>query len=327
MAAAGQIVPSPTLPLDAERVDLLANLVRGLDAPGLLWISGYAAGLAAATTAVRGTAGVAAAALPTALPAADADASWVATILYGSQTGNGRRIAEALGERLQSQGLRVRVLRTGEYALRELTRERRLFVVMSTHGDGDPPDDARQLTDFLLGRRAPKLPSLEFAVLALGDSSYPKFCDIGRRIDERLAELGGRRIYDRIDCDVDFESPASDWQARVAEWVERLPAEGPGTRVAVLRPVASAPAYSRERPFHAEILANQRITMGEGVRDVRHVELSLAGSGLSYEPGDALGIVPENPAETVAAVLTAARLDGERRSSSATESGTLSRNG
>src|SRR5688572_12115169 len=310
MAAAGQIVPSPTLPLDAERVDLLASLVRGLDAPGLLWISGYAAGLAAATNAVRSAAGVAAAVLPTVLPAADANASCVATILYGSQTGNGRRIAEALGERLQSQGLRVRVLPTGGYALRELTRERRLFVVMSTHGDGDPPDDARQLTDILLGRRAPKLPSLEFAVLALGDSSYPKFCDIGRRIDERLAELGGRRIFDRIDCDVDFESPASDWQARVAEWVERLPADGPGTRVAVLRPVASAPAYSRERPFHAEILANQRITMGEGVREVRHVELSLAGSGLSYEPGDSLGVVPENPTETVAAVLTAARLDG-----------------
>ena len=297
MAAAGQIVPSPTPPLDAERVHLLAQLVGGLDAPGLLWVSGYAAGLAAA-------------AAPTALPATDADAPWAATILYGSQTGNGRRIAEALGERMQSQGLRVRVLRTGEYALRDLTRERRLFVVMSTHGDGDPPDDARPITDFLLGRRAPRLPSLEFAVLALGDSSYPRYCEIGRRVDERLAELGGRRIFDRIDCDVDFEAPASDWRARVAEWAGQLPSEGQGARVAVLRPVASTPAFGRERPFQAEILANQRITIGEGVRDVRHVELSLAGSGLSYQAGDALGVTPENPTETVAAVLAAARVDG-----------------
>ena len=196
MAAAGQIVPSPTLPLDAERVDLLARLVHGLDAPGLLWISGYAAGLAAASNAAWSAPADAAAAIPTAAP--DDDSLRVATIVHGSQTGNGRRIAEALGERLLARGMRVRVLRAGEYEPRELVRERRLFVVMSTHGDGDPPDDARPLTDFLLGRRAPKLTSLEFAVLALGDSSYPKYCDVGRRIDERLAELGGRRVFDFI---------------------------------------------------------------------------------------------------------------------------------
>lgn len=308
MAAAGQIVPSPMLPLDAERVDLLARLVHGLDAPGLLWISGYAAGLAAASNAAWGASANVAAAIPTTAP--DDDALRVATIVHGSQTGNGRRIAEALGERLLARGLRVRVLRAGEYEPRQLAGERRLFVVMSTHGDGDPPDDARPLTDFLLGRRAPKLPSLEFAVLALGDSSYPKYCEIGRRIDERLAELGGRRIFDRIDCDVDFESAASGWRERVAGWIEQLPGDGPAARVAVLRPVASAPAYSRERPFPAELLANQRITWGEGVRDVRHFELSLAGSGLRYEPGDSIGVVAENPAGTVAAVLAAARLDG-----------------
>ena len=312
MAASLPLPASQDFPLDAGRADQLAELVRGLDAPGLLWISGYAAGLAAASgNAAWGAAGIAAAITPTALPAVEADAPWAATIVYGSQTGNGRRIAEALEERLRPRGLRVRVLRAGEYAPRELARERRLFVVMSTHGDGDPPDDARPLTDFLLGRRAPQLSSLEFAVLALGDSSYPKYCEVGRRIDERLAELGGRRILDRIDCDVDYEAPAAGWQARIGEWIERLPAEpGAPARVAVLRPVASAPAWSRERPFQAELLANQRITWGDGVRDVRHVELSLAGSGIRYEPGDSIGVVPENPEETVAAVLAAARLDG-----------------
>jgi sulfite reductase (NADPH) flavoprotein alpha-component len=314
MAASGQIVPSPPFPLSAARADALAELVRGLDAPGLLWLSGYTAGLAAATHATWGVASEAAAVTPTAAPPTSAaDAPWVATIVYGSQTGNGRRIAEALAERLLSRNIRARVLRAGEYATKELTRERRLFIVMSTHGDGDPPDDARPLAEFLLGRRAPKLPSLEFAVLALGDSSYPKYCDVGRRIDERLAELGARRLFERVDCDVDFEAPAESWQARVGEWIEQLPPEsGPGPRVAVLRPVASGPAWSRERPFLAEVLANQRITVGEDVRDVRHVELSLAGSGLRYEPGDALGVVAENPAETVEAVLAAARLDGTR---------------
>src|SRR5688572_25739192 len=159
MAAAGQIVPSPTLPLDSERVDLLARLVHGLNAPGLLWISGYAAGLAAASNAAWGASANLAAAIPTV--ASDEYAPQVATIVHGSQTGNGRRIAEALGERLLARGLRVRVQRAGEYELRQLASERRLFVVISTHGDGDPPDDARPLTDFLLGRRAPRLPSLE----------------------------------------------------------------------------------------------------------------------------------------------------------------------
>jgi len=308
--AANLLPTNQAFPLDAERADRLAELVRGLDAPGLLWISGYAAGLAAATNHVTwGAAG--AATLPAAAPAADADASWAATIVYGSHTGNGRRISEALAERLLARGLRVRVLRAGASATRDLARERRLFVVMSTHGDGDPPDDARGLADFLFGRRAPQLPSLEFAVLALGDSSYPKYCEVGRRFDERLAELGAKRLFERVDCDVDYESAASGWQAEVGAWAERLPAEGAApARVAVLRPVASVPAWGRERPFAAEVLANQRITWGEGVRDVRHVELSLAGSGLRYEPGDSLGVVPENPEATVAAVLAAARLDG-----------------
>jgi sulfite reductase (NADPH) flavoprotein alpha-component len=310
--AANLLPTNQAFPLDAERADRLAELVRGLDAPGLLWISGYAAGLAAASNHVTwGAAGVIA--QPAVVPAADADAPWAATIVYGSQTGNGRRIAESLGERLKGQGHRVRIARAGEYATKELAREKRLFIVMSTHGDGDPPDDARPLTDFLFGRRAPQLPSLEFAVLALGDSSYPKYCEIGRRIDERLGELGARRLFDRVDCDVDYETASSDWQARVGEWAEKLAPEAAApARVAVLRPVASAPAWSRERPFAAQVLANQRITWGEGVRDVRHVELSLAGSGLRYEPGDSIGIVPENPEATVAGVLAAAGLDGSQ---------------
>jgi len=286
-------------PLEATRVDLLARLVDGLDAPALQWISGYAAGLAAAQGHPARVA-----------PAAEINTAPLATIVYGSQTGNGRRVAESLSASLLVLGIQARLLRAGEYPLRELAKERRLFVVMSTHGDGDPPDDALAFTEFLFGRRAPRLPSLEFAVLALGDTSYPRYCEIGRRIDERLAELGATRLYERGDCDIDFETPAAAWSARAVEVLQRVRPESPPERITLLRPVATLPAWSRERPFAAELLANQRITVGDGVRDVRHIELSLAGSGLRYEPGDALGVVAENPPETVAAVLAAAGLDG-----------------
>ncbi len=300
MPSAGAVAQLAEYPLDPPRVELLARVVDGLDAPALQWISGYAAGLAAA----RG------AATPV-LPAAEADTTPEATIVYGSQTGNGRRIAESLAARLQGLGIAVRLLRAGEYPLRGLAQERRLFVVMSTHGDGDPPDDARAFTDFLLGRRAPRLPALEYSVLALGDSSYPRYCEIGRRIDERLAELGATRMHDRTDCDIAFELPAAAWSARAVETLQQVRPAPDRDRVAVLRPVAAVPAWSREKPFAAELLANQRITVGDGVRDVRHIELSLAGSGLRYEPGDALGVFAENPPETVEAVLAAARLDGD----------------
>lgn len=299
MPTAAAVAQLPEYPLDPARVELLGRLVEGLDAPALQWLSGYAAGLAA------GQGGAAHVAL-----APQADTAPLATIVYGSHTGNGRRVAESLATRLSAIGIHARLLRAGEYPLRELAGERRLFVVMSTHGDGDPPDDARAFCEFLFGRRAPRLPSLEFAVLALGDTSYPRYCEIGRRIDERLVELGAMRLYDRTDCDVDFEVPATAWSARALELLQQVRPAAVPDRIPVLRPVVSAPIWSREKPFAAELLANQRITVGGGVRDVRHIELSLAGSGLRYEPGDAIGVVSENPPETVAAVLASARLDG-----------------
>jgi len=299
LPTAAAVAQLPEYPLDPARVELLGRLVEGLDAPALQWLSGYAAGLAA------GQGGAAHVAL-----APQADTAPLATIVYGSHTGNGRRVAESLATRLSAIGIHARLLRAGEYPLRELAGERRLFVVMSTHGDGDPPDDARAFCEFLFGRRAPRLPSLEFAVLALGDTSYPRYCEIGRRIDERLVELGAMRLYDRTDCDVDFEVPATAWSARALELLQQVRPAAVPDRIPVLRPVVSAPIWSREKPFAAELLANQRITVGGGVRDVRHIELSLAGSGLRYEPGDAIGVVSENPPETVAAVLASARLDG-----------------
>ena len=299
-------VAQPALPFPAETADALARLTQGLDSAGLWWLSGYAAGLAS-----RGGSAQPAPAVAARLDAAPAGRL---TIVYGSQTGNARRIAERLAADAEASGLPVRLLRADAYPVRELKSERFLYLVLSTQGDGDPSDDARDLHDFILGARAPKLEQLHFAVLALGDSSYPLFCAVGRKIDERLAELGATRLLDRGDADLDIDTIAVPWRERaLATAKDSLK---PLATVTPLRP-ASAPAAShdRDRPFAAAVLANQRITLASGRgasgKDIRHVELSLEGSGLHYEPGDALGLWPRNADALVDAVLAAARLEGD----------------
>jgi sulfite reductase (NADPH) flavoprotein alpha-component len=289
---------------DAERRGALDRLTTGLDAAQLQWLSGYFAGRA---SALPSTVVPAPAPAPVAAPAELVLPRL--TIVYGSHTGNGKRLAERLARDAEGAGLAPRLFAADQYPLRELATERLLYVLISTHGDGDPPDSARAFVEFLGSRRAPGLPELAYAVLALGDSSYPKFCATGRVVDERLAALGARRAFDRVECDLDFDRPAGDWLARA---LREASARAPAATVTPLRATVppAAPATTRERPFAAEVLANQRITGRDGWRDVRHVELSLAGSGLTYEPGDSLGVWPTNADPLVDEWLQVLRLDG-----------------
>ena len=291
-------------PLSAEPYAQIARLVEGLDSAGLWWLSGYTAGLA------RGQGG---AALPVPTAQVDAVERTRLTVVYGSQTGNARRVAEALAAKLESDGLPVRLLRADAYQARELKDERFLAIVISTQGDGDPPDDARALVEFIEGKRAPQLPQLRFSVLGLGDSSYPQFCAIGQRLDARLEALGAQRWVARADADLDIDSVAAPWSSQLyAEAREALKPRPQLASVTPLRPHAAAPVeWTRERPFAAELLANQRITGRGSDRDVRHLELSLEGAHLDYEPGDALGVWVENPPTLVDAIAQALDLDVE----------------
>jgi sulfite reductase (NADPH) flavoprotein alpha-component len=287
-------------PLTDERSALLGRLTEGLDSAGLWWLSGYAAGLAQ-----RG-------ALPTLTAVPTVASAESLTIVYGSQTGNSKRLAEKLAQQAEAAGLSTRLLRADAYPLRELKNERHLQIVISTQGDGDPPDDARGFVEFLLGKRAPRLPELKFAVLGLGDSSYPKFNEIGRVLDGRLAELGATRWLARGEADLDLETVATPWiEQAVALARESLKSNTPLATVTPLRPLVSAVSWSREHPFAAELLVNQRITGRGSDKDIRHLEISLEGSGLTYEPGDALGVWPHNDSTLVEAVLATLALNGD----------------
>jgi sulfite reductase (NADPH) flavoprotein alpha-component len=312
--------------LPDERKALLARVVEGLDGPGLWWLSGYAAGLAQSHPAPHSgsNAGQALAVLS----GSAAQASQRLTIVYGSQTGNARRVAEKLAHDADAAGLDVRLLRADAYPQRELASERLLYFVISTQGEGDSPDDAIGLVEFIAGKRAPKLPELKYAVLGLGDSSYADFCGIGRRLDARLAELGASRLFAAGEADLDIDTVALPWREQALSQARTLFKATPAASATVtpLRPHAAA-AYSHDKPFAAEVLLNQRISGREfkgvpsfhkgdlkygGVgKDVRHLELSLQGSGLHYEPGDALGVRHRNPSALVDAVLQTLRLDGD----------------
>lgn len=295
----------PLVPLPEEKTGLLARLVDGLDPAALHWLSGYAAGLAAHTPPLplRDT---------VALAAVEAEPQRQLTIVFGSQTGNAKRLAEALTRNAEAAGLAVRLLRADAYPLRELKSERLLYVVISTQGEGDPPDDARGFVEFVTGKRAPQLVELKFAVLGLGDSSYAKFCAIGANLDARLAELGGTRLLARADADVDIDTVAQPWlQRALGAAREVLKTSAPLATVTPLRPQRASVIWNREKPYAAEVLLNQRISARDSTKDIRHLELSLRDSGLGYEPGDALGVWPSNPPALVDALLATLKLDAQ----------------
>lgn len=304
MSPAAPLTISTQTPLPAESHARIVPALDGLDAASLWWLSGYTAGLARAQGAAAPAAAIA---------NADSNDRTRLTVIYGSQTGNARRVAESLAARSENDGLPVRLLRADAYPLRELKDERFLAIVISTQGDGDPPDDARALVEFIDGKRAPQLPQLRFAVLGLGDSSYPQFCAIGQRLDARLEALGAQRWIARADADLDIDTVAAPWSSQVlTEAKEALKPRQTLASVTPLRPhAAAATTWTRERPFAAEVLTNQRITGRGSDRDVRHLELTLEGAGFDYEPGDALGVWIENPPELVQAIADATGLDPE----------------
>lgn len=309
-------------PLPPELARELRAVLAKLDQGQRWWLAGWLAGSAPAVN-FPGPASAPAFAAATSAGAA-------VTVLFGSHTGNSERLARRIAESLSARGVRHQLIDMLECRKAHLQESRTLLIVVSTHGDGEPPERAAPLFELLHSRKAPRLDHLHYAVLALGDSSYEKFCETGRQFDARLEALGATRFHARVDCDVDFESPAQRWIDGIVERLEAPPVDGaagaapPTTGHAAVSPAGAWPAsvataYTRKNPFRAPVLANLRLTAAGSTKDVRHVELSIEGANLHYEPGDALGIVARNRTSDVDALLDALRFEPQASVSAAAD--------
>ncbi|MEM8546642.1 MAG: assimilatory sulfite reductase (NADPH) flavoprotein subunit [Pseudomonadota bacterium] len=299
-------IPAPIL--EAPQLSELHAAIRGYSQQQLIWSSGYLAGLAATGQPLAGADPAAAA-----QPAATAQTAKPLTILYGSQTGNGEKLAAALHREVESQGLPVRLLNMSDYPTRELADEAWLAIVVSTHGEGDAPDDAELFLEFLQSKRAPRLDGTAYSVLALGDSSYTQFCQTGVDFDTALASLGASATLTRVDCDVDYASAAAAWSKDVLEayksYHEDKASSAP--RPTHLSVVSDAPLRhgSAVAPLQAEVLVNQQITGSRSSKTVHHIELLVDG-GVDYAPGDALAVITRNPPTLVDQLLAVLGAEG-----------------
>ncbi|TWJ57009.1 Sulfite reductase [NADPH] flavoprotein alpha-component [Bacillus paralicheniformis] len=295
-------------PFNQEQAELLNRLLPTLTASQKAWLSGY---LAAVQTA---DAAAALETLPAEAPAASPaqPVSKEVTILFGSQTGNAQGLAENAAKTLTERGFQVTVSAMSDFKPNQLKKLKNLLIVVSTHGEGDPPDNALSFHEFLHGRRAPKLDDFRYSVLALGDTSYEFFCQTGKEFDQRLGELGGTRLHPRVDCDLDYDEPAAAWLEGVISSLNEGQEQGASSapaQTAAPQAAGGETVYSRKNPFRAEVLENLNLNGRGSNKETRHLELSLEGSGLTYEPGDALGIFPENDPELVNMLLAELKWD------------------
>jgi sulfite reductase (NADPH) flavoprotein alpha-component len=289
-----QAPPTSMLPLTPEQLAKLQSAIGEFSPHQLAWLSGYFWGM---VNQQPGTVAV------TPAPAAAASI----TVISASQTGNARRVAEQLRDDLAAAGLGVTLVNSGDYKFKQIAQEKLLLIVASTQGEGEPPEEAVALHKYLFSKKAPQMAGTAFAVFGLGDTSYENFCQTGKDFDARLAELGGERLFDRADADVDFKSAAEAWRKQIVDVLkQRVPqATAAQTQVSVAGSVAqivSSP-YSKESPLTASLAVKQKITGRNSDKDVRHIEIDLGESGLSYQPGDALGVWYHNDPDLVEEII------------------------
>lgn len=296
-----QAPPSALLPLNPEQLARLQAATTDFTPAQLAWISGYFWGV---LNQQPGSNAVA--------PAPVAEMPGI-TLISASQTGNARRVAEALRDDLIAAKLNVTLINAGDYKFKQIANEKLLIVVASTQGEGEPAEEAVALHKFLFSKKAPKLDNTAFAVFGLGDTSYEFFCQAGKDFDAKLAELGGERLLDRVDADVEYQAAATQWRARLVDVLKARAPAAPSVQVAAsgaVNEVHTSP-YTKEAPLTASLAVNQKITGRDSEKDVRHIEIDLGDSGLRYQPGDALGVWYQNDPALVKELVELLWLKGD----------------
>ena len=300
--------------LDTNQLASFKQSTHDLSPLQLAWASGYLAAKAEGGTIVQA-------------PAATLSvASTTLTILYGSQTGNAKGVAKSLAAQASAEGLNVELKSMGELKPKAIKNITHLLIVASTNGEGEAPDDAIALHEFLASKKAPKLEHLHYSVLALGDTSYEFFCQTGKDFDLYLEKLGAKRIAPRVDCDVDYEVDANTWSANVIKQSKTLlgSVNANTSNTLPLNDIStSEELYSKQQPYTAELLVSQKITGRDSAKDVRHIEIDLGESGLTYQAGDALGVWFENSPALVTELIAALGLNEEDKVAVVEESLTL----
>ncbi len=296
-----EMSPIPkTAPFAEEEIDLLNRVVGTASPIQRAWLAGFLAGLDASS-------GSGALSIQPAAPARPAEPL---TIVYASESGNSEKLAGDIAKSARKNGLKPTIIDMADLDLAALTSAKKLVFIAATWGEGDPPARAIRAYNELMGEGAPRLDGVEFGVLALGDTAYAEFCAIGKKIDERLAALGGKRVVDRVDCDLDFAEPAARW---IGDAVKVLTPPNAGGRVIEVdfgaRPAASASTDIVE----AEITEHVDLNSSRSDKETIHLALSFENGAPAYEPGDSLDLYPENDPAYVDELLKLAGLAGDEK--------------
>ncbi|WP_421187246.1 assimilatory sulfite reductase (NADPH) flavoprotein subunit [Aeromonas enteropelogenes] len=288
-------------PLSDEQQRQLSQALSTLNTQQLAWVSGYLYGLSQSGQQ------------PVATSTAAAAPGGSLTILYGSQTGNAKGVASVIKAQAEARGLPVTLTSMADYKPKQLKKESHLLVVVSTYGEGEPPESAVDLFEQLKKGKVGKLEGLKFAVLGLGDSSYEFFCQTGKDFDDFLSKAGAERIHELASLDVDYQDAAKAWgEQAVAAVAATLSAGSVTASVSgAVQAAVGHSQYHKENPFPAKLSVNQKITGRDSTKDIRHIEINLEESGITYQPGDALGIWFDNDADLVGEVLALAHLSGD----------------
>lgn len=297
--------------LTTPKLTLMQELIAGSSREELIWLSGYLAGIVAQGTVAAPVAAAAATALPVAAPAVPetpaAAAPLKLTIAYGTETGNSKKLAADFAAKAKKKGFQAKLVGLEQYRLNDLAKEEFFLTVISTQGDGEPPAAAKKFYDHI-HRGEVRLEKMKFGVLALGDTAYPLFCKAGEDVDQQLQKIGGQRMLDLQKCDTDYETEAGHWFDRVLQQISTPAREATAPAVQAAPAVTARPAG--KKIYTGTVLTNINLNDRGSGKQTHHVE--IAAEGVEYLPGDSLGVVPENPAALVEAILALTGADPHR---------------